>query len=132
MRQRCCSLASESSADLHAHGEGNEARAFRAGHPEVPLPELDQMRVPAAEHGRQLSPAALDGGHRQLALEQVIDLLSPVVEMQADGRAGLEPRVDGQLESRGEELLFEARLLREDPLGEILAAAAPVAALCRI
>jgi len=61
----------------------------------------------------------LHGGHRQLALEQVIDLLGPVVEMQPDGRAGLEPRVDGQLEPGGEELLFEARLLREDPLGEI-------------
>src|SRR5205823_1078554 len=96
------------------------------------LPETDQVRVARAQRRGALAAGAIDGGHAQLAVEQVVDFLGAIVEVQPDGRAGIEPRVDGQLEPGREEALLEARLLREDPLGEVLAAAAAVASLRRV
>src|SRR5207249_10892291 len=111
--------------------ERDETRAGRARHAEVALPETDQVRVARAQRRGALAAGAIDSGHAQLADEEVVDLLGAIVEVQPDGCAGLEPRVDGQLEPRREEVLFEPRLLREDPLGEVLAAAAAVARLRR-
>jgi len=81
------------------------------------------VRIARAERGGRLPAIWGEGRHGHTPLQDVVQLLVVVVAVQPDRGPRLQPRVDHELERRGEQPLTVAVTFAEHPGGEVAAVA---------